>query len=135
MLFVLIQSPEFADVSFMKVIVQDCDTGKYLSTDGCWVAVKDSARDFFTLLRAYQFAKNKISGRFQVLLHCPEDQYTACIIDGVGMAASQAEPTPVPISIQSVTSLSTSARRTSPIRPRPASSYTCRLNWVGNPLN
>src|ERR1700722_7357129 len=75
----------------MKVLIQDIGTGEYLAADGNWVATPRDARDFQTLLRAYNFARENISGRFQVLLYCPEDHYSACIIEGVGSADASAE--------------------------------------------
>jgi hypothetical protein len=70
----------------MKVIIEDMAAREFLAADGQWVADKADARDFFTLLRAYHFAQANISGRFRVLLHCIEDDYSASIIEGIGMA-------------------------------------------------
>jgi hypothetical protein len=76
----------------MKVIVQDIDTGLYLSADGAWVVEEDAARDFRTLLRAFHFATDNVACRFQVLLYSADDDYVACIIEGEG----KAEPAPSP---------------------------------------
>jgi hypothetical protein len=70
----------------MKVIIEDMVAREFLAEDGQRVADKADARDFFTLLRAYHFAQANTSGRFRVLLHCPEDNYSASIIEGIGMA-------------------------------------------------
>ncbi len=72
----------------MKVIIQDVDTGEYLSADGSWVADIGGARNFVTLLRAYHFAREKTARNFQVLLHCPDDDYSASIITGMGTSAT-----------------------------------------------
>jgi len=71
----------------MKVIVQDLETGAYLSGDGGWVATEAEARDFLTLMRAYVFARDNTCKRFRILLHCPDDLYSATIIAGVGTAS------------------------------------------------
>jgi hypothetical protein len=70
----------------MRVIIQDLDTKKFLSADGRWVVNKAEARDFQTLLRAYHFAKENTAGNFEVMLHCPDDDYSAGIVSGVGNA-------------------------------------------------
>lgn len=78
----------------MKVIIQAIAADKFVGENGCWSNDKFDAQDFFSLLRAYHFAQSNISGHFRVLLHCPEDGYVACIIEGVGEVAEQkaAEP-------------------------------------------
>jgi hypothetical protein len=73
----------------MKVIIQDIAAHKFLAENGHWSNDKCDAQDFFSLLRAYHFAQSNVSGRFQVLLHCPDDGYVACIIEGVGAVAEQ----------------------------------------------
>ena len=73
----------------MKVIIQVIGADKFVGENGCWSNDKFDAQDFFSLLRAYHFAQSNISGRFRVLLHCPEDGYVACIIEGVGEAVEQ----------------------------------------------
>ena len=79
----------------MKVIVQDISTKQFLAEDGGWVESEIEARDFFTLLRAFHFATGRLLGRFQVLLHCPDDDYSACIIEGEGMARVSAPVTQI----------------------------------------
>ena len=76
----------------VKVIVQDLKSGQYLSTTGQWVAAREDAGDFFTLLHAYHFARNNTNRRFQVLLYCPDDQYCAGIISGTGISAAETMP-------------------------------------------
>lgn len=73
----------------MKVIIQDITGKEFLGPDGRWVSAKDGARDFFTLVRAYNFAQNHTSVRFRVLLHCPEDGYSASIVEGTGTASTK----------------------------------------------
>lgn len=70
----------------MKVIVQNIAARKFLGRDGRWVVDQAEARDFCTLLRAYHFAEANTSVRFRVLLHSPDDGYSANIIEGVGHA-------------------------------------------------
>src|ERR1700721_425630 len=85
----------------MKVIVYSLQTRKYLAANGRWVADKADATDFLTLLRAYHFGRINTSGSFEVLLHCPEDDYCASIITGIGITDSQtpvdSEPVEIPI--------------------------------------
>jgi hypothetical protein len=73
----------------MKVIVQDLETMRFLSTDGRWVDDREDARDFFSLLPAYYFARDNTSRHFQVVLYCPEDHFCASIIAGKGVAAAE----------------------------------------------
>ena len=70
----------------MKVIIQDITGNEFLGPDGRWVPAKEGAKDFFTLVRAYNFAQTNTSVRFRVLLHCPEDGYSASIVEGKGVA-------------------------------------------------
>ena len=70
----------------MKVIIQDIAAREFLAANGRWVADMTGAQDFGTLLRAYHFAQANTSIHFRVLLHCPEDDYTASIIEGFGLA-------------------------------------------------
>jgi hypothetical protein len=70
----------------VKVIVQDLETMRFLSPDGRWVADRENARDFFSLLPAYYFARDNTSRHFQVVLYCPEDHFCASIIAGKGIA-------------------------------------------------
>ncbi|HZV36958.1 MAG TPA: hypothetical protein VFB72_20445 [Verrucomicrobiae bacterium] len=74
----------------MKVIIQRIDGSDFLTIDGRWVTDKALAQDFYTLLRAYRFAQANTTVSFRVLLHCPEDDYSASIIEGVGKAGEQA---------------------------------------------
>jgi hypothetical protein len=83
----------------MKVIVQDLETGSYLSADGRWVEDQADARDFLTLMRAYNFARDNTSKHFRVLLHSPDDQYCSSIIDGMGLAVTNAEEAVPPVKI------------------------------------
>ena len=71
----------------MKVIIQNKETCLYFSARGLWSVRPDDAQDFLTLLPAYQFAQNNVSGRFQVVLFCADDRYHASIIEGKGVAA------------------------------------------------
>ena len=73
----------------MKVIIQDIAADTFVAENGLWATDKFDAQDFFSLLRAYHFAQSNISGRFRVLLHCPDDGYMACIIEGVGTVAEE----------------------------------------------
>ena len=114
----------------MKVIVQDICSKEYLSEDGQWVTSTAQAMDFSTLLRAYHFARENTSGRFQVLLYCEEDQYSACIIEGEGTAELEAAVpgAPVPAAADNFVRLA----------EKPGCSIWSRSNrfdWVGNPLN
>jgi hypothetical protein len=70
----------------MKVIIQNKETCLYFSARGLWAVRPDDAQDFMTLLPAYQFAQNNVSGRFQVVLFCADDRYQASIIEGNGVA-------------------------------------------------
>jgi hypothetical protein len=73
----------------VKVIVQDLESMRFLSPDGRWVADREDARDFFSLLPAYYFARDNTSRHFQVVLYCPEDHFCASIIAGKGIAQPQ----------------------------------------------
>jgi len=75
----------------MKVIIQDAETKRYLSTNGRWVAAENDAQDFMSLLPAYNFAKNFTSGRFEVVLYSPDDNYRTSIIEGEGKGSDSAE--------------------------------------------
>ena len=70
----------------MKVIIQDIAAREFLGENGEWVSDKSMARNFHTLLRAYHFAQSNTSIHFRVLLHCPDDDYSASIIEGFGIA-------------------------------------------------
>jgi hypothetical protein len=59
---------------------------RFLAGDGRWVADREDARDFFSLLPAYYFARDNTSRHFQVVLYCPEDHFCASIIAGKGVA-------------------------------------------------
>ncbi len=65
---------------------------RFLSDDGRWVADRDDARDFYSLLPAYYFARDHTSRHFQVVLYCPEDHFCASIIAGKGVAPAAAKP-------------------------------------------
>jgi hypothetical protein len=119
----------------MKVIVQHCETGAYLSMDGQWVAARESARDFFTLMRAYHCARNNAAGPFKVLLHCPDEEYSASIIDGVGVAEPAEETAEVAIPIKTAAKKSISSHRKITIQSHGAWSENCRFSIIGNPLN
>ena len=71
----------------MKVLVQDLGSMRFLAVNGNWVEDKDDAQDFFSLLPAYNFARDNTSSQFQILLYCPEDNFCASIIAGIGTAA------------------------------------------------
>jgi hypothetical protein len=73
----------------VKVIVQDLETMRFLSADGRWVDEREDARDFFSLLPAYYFARDNTSRHFQVVLYCPEDHFCASIIAGKGVAEAE----------------------------------------------
>lgn len=74
----------------MKVIIQNKETSLYFLARGLWSVRPDDAQDFLTLMPAYQFAQHNVSGRFQVVLYCADDQYHASIIEGNGAAISSA---------------------------------------------
>ena len=59
---------------------------RYLSPEGHWVGDREDARDFYSLLPAYYFARDHTSRHFQVVLYCREDNFCASIIAGVGVA-------------------------------------------------
>ena len=65
---------------------------RFLSPDGRWVADREDARDFFSLLPAYYFARDNTSRHFQVVLYCPEDHFCASIIAGKGIAQPAVKP-------------------------------------------
>lgn len=65
---------------------------RFLAGDGRWVAGRDDARDFYSLLPAYYFARDHTSRHFQVVLYCPEDHFCASIIAGKGIASVAAKP-------------------------------------------
>jgi hypothetical protein len=69
----------------MKVLVQDSSSGRYLSADGDWVDALD-ARDFQSILPAYQYALRNTSVRFHITLYFLEDDYRAIMITGIGNA-------------------------------------------------
>jgi hypothetical protein len=73
----------------MRVIVQDLETMCFLTADGRWVADREGARDFYSLLPAYYFARDNTSRHFQVVLYCPEDHFCASIIAGKGVAGPE----------------------------------------------
>jgi hypothetical protein len=73
----------------VKVIVQDLETMRFLTADNRWVDDRDDARDFFSLLPAYYFARDHTSRHFQIVLYCPDDHFCASIIAGKGVAESQ----------------------------------------------
>jgi hypothetical protein len=114
----------------MKVIIQDIRSGEYLSENGQWVATEAEARDFFTLLRAYHFAHQNITGRFQVLLYCEEDQYSACIIEGVGTADFKAETSSATVQTQTIEFV---RKTNAPVRAM--WSRAIRFDCTANPLN
>jgi hypothetical protein len=68
----------------MKVIIQDLETNRYFAPSGRWVMAPDAAENFYSILPAYHFAKQNVSGRFKVILYCADDQYSKSIIEGVG---------------------------------------------------
>jgi hypothetical protein len=114
----------------MKVIIQDICSKEYLSEDGQWVSARAQARDFYTLLRAYHFGCKKASGRFQVLLYCEEDDYSSCIIEGIGSADADTFTPPVAAQPEPV---HFARRNEKPVRAVWA--RTERFDWIGNPLN
>lgn len=59
---------------------------RFLAMDGRWVAKREDARDFHSLLPAYQHARDHTARRFQVLLYSPDDEFSATIIAGQGIA-------------------------------------------------
>jgi hypothetical protein len=126
---------ESTDVLNMKVIVQDLETGAYLSADGRWVAAKSDARDFLTLLRAYHFAKDNTSKHFQVLLHSPDDEYCSCIIDGMGTAMANAKAANAEAAVMPVKAPTAIFRQPAEFRRRSFRSYSNRLDWTRNELN
>jgi hypothetical protein len=83
----------------MKVVVQDSESGRYLSPDGRWVATADGARDFHSILPAFHFAQSNTSVRFRVMLYCPDDQYLASMIDGAGTAKPAAPKPQAPAAV------------------------------------
>ncbi len=70
----------------MKVIIQDAKTKRYFSANGRWVIAENDARDFTSLIQAYNFARRFTSRRFAVVLFSPDDNYRASIIEGEGIA-------------------------------------------------
>jgi hypothetical protein len=76
----------------VKVIIQDLKSRHYLSPTGQWVADREDAGDFHTLLHAYHFARNNTNRSFHVLLYCPDDQFCSSIISGTGITAVEAMP-------------------------------------------
>jgi hypothetical protein len=86
----------------VKVIVQDLESMRFLAADNRWVADRDSARDFFSLLPAYYFARDHTSRHFQIVLYCPEDHFCASIIAGKGVAPAnigQPDAQTVPVKV------------------------------------
>jgi hypothetical protein len=84
----------------VKVIIQDLDSRHYLSPTGQWVAGREDAEDFHTLLHAYHFARNNTNRNFQVLLYCPDDQFCSSIISGTGITALEAMPASTKVAIK-----------------------------------
>ncbi len=68
----------------MKVIIQNLTTRRHLSADGRWVRAAEDAKDFYSLIPAYHFARQNTEGRFTVVLYCPDDNYCTNIIEGEG---------------------------------------------------
>ena len=66
---------------------------RFLSVDGRWVADREDAQDFHSLLPAYYFARDNTSRHFQVVLYCPEDHFCASIIAGKGIATPDSNHT------------------------------------------
>ena len=81
-------APSGCRYTTVKVLVQDIATSRYLARDGSWVASREDARDFISLLPAYCFARDHTSCTFQVLLYCQEDNFCASIIAGQGIFVS-----------------------------------------------
>lgn len=75
----------------MKVLIQDLETLRFLAPNGCWVLDREAARDFLSLLPAYYYAREHTARHFQVLLYCPEDNFSASIIAGTGIAHDQGQ--------------------------------------------
>lgn len=73
----------------MKVIVQDARTKRFLSATGRWVTSETDAQDFLSLMRAYNYATQFTSRRFEVVLYCPDDNYRTTIIEGEGTIAEE----------------------------------------------
>ncbi|MDB6021211.1 MAG: hypothetical protein JWQ04_1068 [Pedosphaera sp.] len=111
----------------MKVIVQNIAARQFLAADGRWVANKAEARDFFTLLRAYNFAQLNTSVRFRVLLHCTDDGYSASIVEGEGMAQAKKET--------HCASAATGSRRPSKSEPSSRFDWTASLDQSRFHLN
>jgi hypothetical protein len=119
----------------MKVIIQDTKTKAYLSADGRWVANIAEAQDFLTLLRAYHFAKEATSRNFEVLLHCPEDDYSAGIINGVGTGNLEAANVAAAIEVAPIETESSWSSRLVTSKPA-ASRFTLNfLDTTRNHLN
>jgi hypothetical protein len=75
----------------VKVLIQDLETLRFLAPNGRWVLDREAARDFFSLLPAYYYAREHTASHFQVLLYCPEDNFSASIIAGTGIAPDQSQ--------------------------------------------
>lgn len=74
---------------------------RFLSADGRWVAEREDARDFYSLLPAYYFARDNTSRHFQVVLYCPEDHFCASIIAGKGIAPCESKhPGAQPVAVK-----------------------------------
>jgi hypothetical protein len=108
----------------VKVIVQDLETMRFLSRDGRWVADRDDARDFFSLLPAYYFARDHTSRHFQVVLYCPEDHFCASIIAGKGIAGAETKPVSAQGAVVKVLAKAAKARSRAKNSTRPV------MQWV-----
>ncbi len=75
----------------MKVLVQNLKSQLYLSPRGDWTDKVAQADDFIVTTLAYNVARQKTSGPFQVILHIHETQESITFMQGVGRAAVAGE--------------------------------------------
>jgi hypothetical protein len=69
------------------VLLQDVQTGRYLSDDGQWVMRPAEAHNFFTSVAAYGAGRTKSSGAFRVVFHFPDVGYSINVLEGKGSAS------------------------------------------------
>ena len=101
----------------VKVIIKDLETKRYLSANGRWVTAERDAQDFVSILPAYNFAKNFMSRRFEVVLYCADDDYRATIITGEGTGSESFGDTMTAPKVAVISSKTIKAKKASQVCP------------------
>jgi hypothetical protein len=69
---------------YMRILVQDILSGKYLTARVKWTSAPLDGRAFPTTGWAYDIAHHVLTGRFRVVLHFPESGDLETVVYGVG---------------------------------------------------